>query len=153
MKFVIAMMKHETNTFSPVPTPFESFGNRGAYFGQEAFAAYKDTNTPMAAYIDLATEQGAEIVTPVAAEAFPSGPVHREAYERLTDAICDAVLGGSSQGRAEPHSEVRGIACRARRGSREARPGYAPGDPCAKALRAIATLSGEAGFGRNLSFG
>jgi microcystin degradation protein MlrC len=37
MRFVIAMMKHETNTFSPVPTPFESFGNRGAYFGKEAY--------------------------------------------------------------------------------------------------------------------
>ena len=26
MKFVIAMMQHETNTFSPLPTPFEAFG-------------------------------------------------------------------------------------------------------------------------------
>jgi microcystin degradation protein MlrC len=94
MRFVIAMMKHETNTFSPVPTPFESFGNRGAYFGKEAYDAFKGTKTPMGAFIDLALEEEAEIVTPIAAEAFPSGPVHRDAYERITDTICQAVQQG-----------------------------------------------------------
>ena len=94
MRFVIAMMKHETNTFSPVPTPFESFGNRGAYFGKEAYDAFKGTKTPMGAFIDLALEEKAEIVTPIAAEAFPSGPVHRDAYERITDTICQAVQQG-----------------------------------------------------------
>lgn len=94
MRFVIAMMKHETNTFSPVPTPFESFGSRGAYFGKEAYDAFKGTKTPMGAFIDLALEEKAEIVTPIAAEAFPSGPVHRDAYERITDTICQAVQQG-----------------------------------------------------------
>jgi hypothetical protein len=32
MKFVIAMMKHETNTFSPIPTPFEAFNRNGCIF-------------------------------------------------------------------------------------------------------------------------
>jgi len=91
MKFVIAMMKHETNTFSPVPTPFESFANNAAHFGTDAYHAFKGTNTPMAAFIDLAEKQGAEITTPIAAEAWPSGRVHAEAYERITDAICEAV--------------------------------------------------------------
>lgn len=27
MRLVIAMMRHETNTFSPVPTPFKSFAH------------------------------------------------------------------------------------------------------------------------------
>jgi len=94
MRFVIAMMKHETNTFSPVPTPFESFGNRGPYFGQDAYEAFKDTNTPMSAFIDLAAKEKADIVTPVAAEAWPSGPVHSDAYQRITDTICEAVQEG-----------------------------------------------------------
>ena len=94
MRFIIALMKHETNTFSPVPTPFESFGNRGPYFGQDAFEAFKDTNTPMSAFIDLAVKEKADIVTPIAAEAWPSGPVHGEAYQRITDTICEAVQEG-----------------------------------------------------------
>jgi microcystin degradation protein MlrC len=94
MKFVIAMMKHETNTFSPVPTPFESFDSHSALFGTDAYDAFKETNTPMAAFLDLAEKEGAEIITPIAAEAWPSGKVHAEAYQRITDAICDAIARG-----------------------------------------------------------
>ncbi len=94
MRFVIAMMKHETNTFSPVPTPIERFGSRGAFFGKDAFNAFRGTNTPMAAFIDIALKQKAEIITPVAAEAWPSGRVDREAYRIITDAICEEVKKG-----------------------------------------------------------
>jgi microcystin degradation protein MlrC len=94
MKFVVGMMKHETNTFSPVPTPFESFANQAAYYGADAYSAFKGTNTPMAAFLDLAEKEGAEIITPIAAETWPSGTVHAEAYERITGAICDAVVSG-----------------------------------------------------------
>src|SRR6266853_1746208 len=69
-RYVIALIKHETNTFSPIATPLSSFGHgNGPAFGDAARARFTDTNTPMAAYLDLATEEGAEIVTPVAAEA------------------------------------------------------------------------------------
>jgi len=53
MRFVIAMMKHETNTFSPVPTPIERFGSRGAFLGKDAFNAFRGTNTPMALLTSL----------------------------------------------------------------------------------------------------
>jgi microcystin degradation protein MlrC len=94
MRLVVAMMKHETNTFSPVPTPLERFGRQGPLFGREAFDAFRKTNTPMSAFIDIALEEEAEIVTPVAAEAFPSGPVQQEAYRQITDAICAEVERG-----------------------------------------------------------
>ena len=35
-KFVVAMMMHETNTFSPLPTPIESFSRAGALAGPSA---------------------------------------------------------------------------------------------------------------------
>ena len=38
MKFVIAQMQHETNTFSPVPTPWEAFGKDGPLLGDEVAA-------------------------------------------------------------------------------------------------------------------
>lgn len=95
MKFVIAQMQHETNTFSPVPTPWESFGGHdGPYLGREAYEAMKGTRLPMAAFLDLAASAGAEIVTPIAAWANPSGPVDGHAYDRICEVICAAVAGG-----------------------------------------------------------
>ena len=49
---------------------------------------------PVAAYMKLATARGIEIVTPLAAEAMPSGPVSQSAYEFMTGLICDAVTAG-----------------------------------------------------------
>ncbi|MBH62086.1 MAG: microcystin degradation protein MlrC [Alphaproteobacteria bacterium] len=94
MRFVIAMMKHETNTFSPIATPWARFREWGAHIGDDARRAYENTGMPMGAYLELAREAGADIVTPIAAEAMPSGPVSEEAYSIMTDAICDAVAAG-----------------------------------------------------------
>ena len=94
MRIVIAMLKHETNTFSPVPTPFERFAEWGAHFGADVPAAFQHTRMPIAAYLRLAGEIGAAVVTQVAAEAMPSGPVQQDAYERLTSPIVDAVGRG-----------------------------------------------------------
>ena len=94
MKFVIAQMQHETNTFSPVPTPWEEFGPKGPYLGRDAYEAMKGKGMAMAAFLDLAAQAGAEVVTPVAAWANPSGPVDGGAYDRICEAICNAVAGG-----------------------------------------------------------
>ena len=95
MRFLLAMLKHETNTFSPVPTPLQRFRDWGLQEGANVGTFYRGTNHPIAAYLDIASEAGAEIVTPVAAEAMPSGPVHREAYDYLAGRILDAVRGGA----------------------------------------------------------
>ena len=94
MKILIAMMKHETNTFSPIVTDWQRFESWSAYFGSEALAFYEHTGMPTAAYIDLARQAGAEIVLPIAAEAMPAGIVTADAYNKITDTICDAVVGG-----------------------------------------------------------
>jgi microcystin degradation protein MlrC len=94
MKFVIAQMQHETNTFSPVPTPWEEFGPKGPYLGRDAFDAMKGKGMAMAAFMDLAQKVGAEVATPVAAWANPSGPVDGKAYDRICEAICDDVAKG-----------------------------------------------------------
>jgi microcystin degradation protein MlrC len=106
MRILIAMMKHETNTFSPVKTDWRRFLDWGAFFGAEALRAYEGTGMPMAAYIDLARAAGAEIVTPVAAEAMPSGPVTAEAYERMAGAILEAVGKGCDAALLDLHGAM-----------------------------------------------
>ncbi len=99
MRLLIAMMKHETNTFSPVPTPLARFGNRlGPLYGDAAVRAYRGTGTGLGAYLDLAAREGAEIVLPVAAGASPSGPVEDAAYAEITDRICAAAAAGGFDG-------------------------------------------------------
>jgi len=95
MRLLIAMMKHETNTFSPVPTPLARFG---PLHGDAAIRAYRGTGTGLGAYLDLAEQEGAEIILPIAAGASPSGPVEEAAYKHITDTICEAAARGGFDG-------------------------------------------------------
>jgi len=99
MRLLIAMMKHETNTFSPVPTPLARFGHGpGPLYGEAALRAYRGTGTGLGAYLDLAEKQGAQIVLPIAAGSPPSGLVEDKAYAHITDAICEAAARGGFDG-------------------------------------------------------
>jgi microcystin degradation protein MlrC len=106
MRLVVAMMKHETNTFSPVPTDWQRFLDWGAYLGDAARRAFEGTAMPIGAYLQLAREIGAEVVTPVAAEAMPSGPVEAEAYRLMTEAILDAVRRGCDGAMLDLHGAM-----------------------------------------------
>ena len=99
-RYVIALIKHETNTFSPITTPITAFGHgNGPAFGDAARLRFTDTNTPMGAYLDIAKQEGAEVATPVAAEAWPSNKASRATFEQLVQPLeaavrkgCDAAL-------------------------------------------------------------
>src|SRR6202795_3546707 len=96
MRIIIAQMKHETNTFSPVPTPLGRFarGCAAPPDGRDAYEAYKGTGTAVAAFIDIAEKEGADIEIPIAANAWPSGPVENSAFEHMAGRICEAVARG-----------------------------------------------------------
>jgi microcystin degradation protein MlrC len=96
MRLVIAQMKHETNTFSPVPTPLERFARGGGrpLEGEAVREAFKDTGSAIGAFIDLAQKAGAQIVTPIAGNAAPSAPVETGAYEAMAAPIVEAVAAG-----------------------------------------------------------
>ena len=96
MKLVIAQMKHETNTYSPVPTPLARFahGSDTPPEGDAAIAAYKGTGSALGAFIELAESHGAQFVVPIAASAWPSGPVDDRAFDHIAQRICDAVAQG-----------------------------------------------------------
>ena len=90
-KIVVAMMMHETNTFSPVPTPLGAFRPLS---GPQAVEEFRDTNTQLGGFLHVAEGMGAEIAVPIAAGAHPSGYVERVAYEDMCDAIVGAIRGG-----------------------------------------------------------
>lgn len=98
MRFVVALFQHETNTFSPIETPYEAFvGTTGLSEpprGQQAIDIYGSADFAFKAFLDLAEEAGAEVVVPVAAYAEPSGYVFDDAFERVAALICDAVAEG-----------------------------------------------------------
>ena len=95
-RVVLAQMKHETNTFSPVPTDFARFarGEPTIPQGNDAYVAFKGTGTALGGFIDIAESEGAEIVLPIAANAWPSGPVEQSVFEYMCDRICDDVSKG-----------------------------------------------------------
>jgi len=94
-RFVTAVMRHETNTFSPVPTPIADFDRIGSTDGPargaDALRVYRDTNNPVAAFIDLAAAEGAELVFAIAANAHPSAPAPDEILDLCADAILNAI--------------------------------------------------------------
>ena len=88
MKVVIAQMKHETNTYSPVPTPLARFaaGTGTPPEGDDAYAAYKGTGSAIAAFIDLAAAAGAQ--------RFPSPPLPGPAARWKTPRSSTCLSGG-----------------------------------------------------------
>ncbi len=101
MRLLIAMMKHETNTFSPVLTDLQRFSRAGGKEpdgGAAAIAAYRGTGTVTGAYIDIAEREGASFDLAIAADAWPSGPVEDDAYAAISAPILAAVKRGGYDG-------------------------------------------------------
>ena len=76
MKIGIAMMSHETNTFSPVITDLDRFsgGQRAqALRGDIALQTYRGTASCLGGYIEVAEAQNVTIEMGIAASAPPSG--------------------------------------------------------------------------------
>ena len=98
MKCIVAMMQHETNTFSPLATPLQAFssgiGLSETPSGQQAIDIYGRADFAFAALIDVATKFGAEVLVPIAAYAEPSGKVEDVAFEFIVKKICDAITQG-----------------------------------------------------------
>ncbi len=87
----IAMMSHETNTFSPVVTDLDRFsGGRDAPLqGEAALNVYRNTASCLGGYIEVAESHNADIVMGIAANAPPSGRVEDDAYETMCAAIVE----------------------------------------------------------------
>src|SRR3989441_12491207 len=102
-KILVAMMMHETNTFSPVPTPLASFRPLS---GPAAIQEFQDTNTQLGGFLHVAKETGAEIVVRLAAGRHPAGCVGRPAHEDMGEAVFGGVTKGRDAGVVALHRAI-----------------------------------------------
>ena len=87
MRLFLAMMSHETNTFSNLPTDRGQFEARNLHYGGEILEAFRDTGTCIGGMIDAAARHGATLIPSVAAAASPAGLVTRDIYGHVKDRL------------------------------------------------------------------
>ncbi len=85
MRLFLAMMAHETNTFSNVPADRKQFETRSLHYGGEIIEAFRGTGTCLGGMIDEATRRGATLIPSVAAAASPAGFVTKDIYGHVKE--------------------------------------------------------------------
>jgi len=86
-RVLTAVFKHETNTFSPLPTDLASYAARSLYYGADVPGYYRGTATEMGAFIQAAGQYDWELVYCVAADATPSGKVTQATFDHIAGTI------------------------------------------------------------------
>jgi microcystin degradation protein MlrC len=87
VRFFIAMLSHETNTFSPLPTDRGQFEARDLRYGGEILEAYRNTGTCLGGMIEAAQACGVTLVPSLAAAASPAGRVTKAFYQEAKDRL------------------------------------------------------------------
>ena len=84
-------IKHETNTFSVLPTTLDSYRARLLLEGGEVAEGLSGTNNEIAGLMEVAGAQRWDLTTAVAADATPSGKVSKEASAHLSGLVLGAI--------------------------------------------------------------
>ncbi|QTF09052.1 M81 family metallopeptidase [Brenneria izadpanahii] len=95
MRIVYGGFEHETNTFAPSPADWRMFEQGGGWpgmtQGDAVWPAISGKNIPAAGFVAQALAHGDETIPTVWAAASPSGPVTRDAFERIAGLIVDGI--------------------------------------------------------------
>lgn len=93
-RIAFAGFSHETNTFSPLPTTYEIFAKKGGagrgLLEREDLLGLrgKRYNNGFSGFFEVVDREAYQVEPLVFASATPSGPVERDAFDRITDLIC-----------------------------------------------------------------
>jgi microcystin degradation protein MlrC len=87
VRFFVAMLAHETNTFSSIPTGRALFEAHDLRYGGELLEAFRGTGTCLGGMIDAAAGGGVTLVPSLAAAASPGGRVTKEFYAEARDRL------------------------------------------------------------------
>jgi microcystin degradation protein MlrC len=99
VRFFVARVSHETNTFSPISTDRRQFEAHEVHYGGEILEVYRATGTCVGGMIDGATARGATLVPSLAAGAPPAGRVTKEFYaETKARLLADLQAAGPLDG-------------------------------------------------------
>lgn len=86
-RIAVGGLHHETNSFAPQPATYERFVEADGWpplsRGPAIFENTAGANLAITGFVEAAKAQGHELVPLLWANACPSGPVTRDAYERL----------------------------------------------------------------------
>jgi microcystin degradation protein MlrC len=93
VRFFVAMVSHETNTFSPIRTDRAQFEIRDLRYGGEILEAYRGTGTCLGGMIEAADGRGVTLVPSLAAAAAPAGRVAKEFYAEARDRLVADLRG------------------------------------------------------------
>ena len=88
MRVFIAMLSHETNTFSTLATDRTQFETRELRYGGELLEVYRNTATCLGGMIDGARARGLTLLPSLAAAASPAGRVSKDFYEEAKARLC-----------------------------------------------------------------
>lgn len=87
-KIAIGRISHETNTFSPVPTTLESFGEgEGILEGDALIREHTGAKTGLGGFLEIASGERWQVAGTLAAGATPSGRVAAAAHTALRDRL------------------------------------------------------------------
>jgi len=87
VRFFVAMLAHETNTFSSIPTDRALFEAHDLRYGGEILEAFRGTGTCLGGMIEAAGRGGVTLVPSLAAAASPAGRVTKAFYAEARDRL------------------------------------------------------------------
>ncbi len=84
-RVAIGRISHETNTFSPIPTNYESFvgGRSDVFEGDALLNHFAGSKTGLGGFLEVGRVEGWEMIGTVSADATPSANVAADAHDRL----------------------------------------------------------------------
>ena len=82
-RVLIGGFKHETNTFSLLQTDLDAYRARCLYRGDEVLEIFRETNSEIAGFLDVCTANAWLPAPSIVADASPSGPVTKKAFEEI----------------------------------------------------------------------
>jgi microcystin degradation protein MlrC len=94
-RILIAGFKHETNTFSVLPTHLDAYRARCLYYGNDILQVFADTNSEITGFLDVCAKNNWAPVPSVVADASPSGIVTRNAYDAISRRILEDATSSS----------------------------------------------------------
>jgi microcystin degradation protein MlrC len=96
VRIAIGGLMHESNTFAGARTDRSAFEVGGLETGAGIFARWGSAHHEVAGFFDAAGAEGFEVVPTLMGWATPAGPVTRDGYRELTEALIRSIDGAGA---------------------------------------------------------